>query len=209
VLISGIEFNEIVPEVLCDQRQYKFTYGEDYFHEFQKRANTIIGRRIHEHRAAWVRSYVPTANVLDYGCGYGVNAIGEPGWRGWDINHYCQERLEEHERLDPSYQEYDAVCLFDVLEHMAHPDRWLEQVKPGAFLFVVMPCWQPWTCLDRLPKWKHWKPGEHVVYASPAGVCNLLSSCHFNLLERDRTLEGRFGREDVWSFVFRKSLRSA
>ena len=202
--IGGIAFEEISHQVLLDPRETEYEYGRDYFDEYEQRAKTEFSRVLHRHRYRWVTQFVgPDTKVCDFGCGYGVNVVNHPNWLGWDVNPLCRELLGN--KCDDRYWEYDAVCLFDVLEHLSNPLEFVEKIKPGAHLFVVVPCYDSWGFLNLLPEWKHWKPGEHLLYASQLGLVGLLCNAGFEFVSSNCN-EKALGRQDVMGFVFRKPL---
>lgn len=104
------------------------------------------------------RTGVNTGRVLDIGSGYGFfrMALGEAGYEhdGLEVSEFARGvashayglttyggTLEEHWADWES--RYDAVTLFDLIEHLADPGRLLEQVafilRPGGVLGVKTP----------------------------------------------------------------------
>jgi len=208
MIIGDIPFRVLGFELIQDARDITYDYAGDYFEEFRRRASTQIGADLHHHRASLVSSHLPhNARVLDYGCGYGVNAIDRENWVGWDVNPFCQQHLKDNDAYeDPAdaFWYYDAVCLFDVLEHLQKPAELLDKLWPGALLFLTLPVWDDWSDGPQgLVDWKHWKPGEHLIYGSSTGWKKWIISQGFELLT-ENTMEVIIGREDIRTFVFKK-----
>jgi SAM-dependent methyltransferase len=89
---------------------------------------------------------LPPGKVLDIGCGDGgfLSLAAERGWTCVGVDY--EERmiaLARAKGLDATAKEFDAVVLFDVLEHATEPRDLLERVKPvlkrGGHLAVTLP----------------------------------------------------------------------
>lgn len=95
----------------------------------------------------------PNDAILEVGCGDGAFGQGFPGYVGLELNPACVQKagaagihilgqtLEDHAAGYPCA--YDAVCAFQVLEHVA---------DPGAFLAAALACL---------------RPGGHLILATP------------------------------------------
>jgi 2-polyprenyl-3-methyl-5-hydroxy-6-metoxy-1,4-benzoquinol methylase len=112
-------------------------------------------RQVREMRAC---TNLHTGRVLDIGSGYGFFrvALGEAGYEddGLEVSEFARAvasssygltthggTLDEHWEAWESH--YDAVTLFDLIEHLADPQRFLEQVaailRPGGVLGIKTP----------------------------------------------------------------------
>lgn len=130
-------------------------------------------------------------SILDVGCGKGD--FVDAGLRaGWDIHgiELAQPAVEIAQgfglpvkRLDffsPSIKpsSYDIVTLFEVLEHLPDPIKFLRHaayvVKPGGLVYLTTP---NFDCLDRLILGMAWPVihREHLTYFTPQ---ILLSAIH-------------------------------
>jgi 2-polyprenyl-3-methyl-5-hydroxy-6-metoxy-1,4-benzoquinol methylase len=129
--------------------------------------------------------------MLDVGCstGFVVEAARQRGWDavGLDLNPSAVEfgrsrgldlrgvALEDAE-FEPA--SFDAVCLFDVLEHLLDPVRTLRAcvrlVRPGGILFLYVPNYDSASRL-LMGKDAHfiW-PTHHLNYYTPTTIQDLL-----------------------------------
>ena len=57
--------------------------------------------------------------------------------------------------------------------------------------------------LDRVPKSKHFKPGEHLYYFSEKGLLKWMEVYGFEVMEKN-TFEKLAGRNRIYSYAFRK-----
>ena len=214
MVIAGIPFHELASEALLDIRgPDESVYGDNYFENYKQRAATDMGREIHRFRKAYVECLLPEGRILDYGCGYGELVVrdrldtapnAEPRWWGYDLMDKSMSRLRERADREPRISEYAAVCLFDVLEHIADPAAWLAPAKAGTRLFTTIPCWPTrHDGFQGIKQWRHWKPGEHVLYVTDKGLIAFMKSIGWQLLDIN-IYEQYLGREDVRSFCFGK-----
>lgn len=135
----------------------------------------------------------PSARVLEVGAGQGAWAVRLA--RAYDYTGIeadevaaatARQRLEaagvphrlhvtryEDAPLDPPY---DAVCAFEVLEHLEHDDEaaaaWLDLLAPGGRLVLSVPAWQ-----DKFGTWDH-RVGHYRRY-SPSELDTLLRRTGF------------------------------
>jgi len=129
--------------------------------------------------------------MLDVGCstGFVVEAARDRGWEavGLDLNpsavEYGRRRgLDLHAVAleDAGFEpaSFDAVCLFDVLEHLIEPVRTLRAcarlVKPGGIVFLYVPNYDSASRLlmgrDAHFIW----PTHHLNYYTPVTIRDLL-----------------------------------
>lgn len=129
--------------------------------------------------------------LLDVGCSAGLFGELARG-AGWDVlgiepSQWLAERARERlggavlcarfedATLDPG--SFDAVCLWDVLEHVSDPGAFLakaaQSLRPGGVLALNVPNLQSWIARALGRRWPLLLP-EHLFFFSPASLRLLL-----------------------------------
>jgi 2-polyprenyl-3-methyl-5-hydroxy-6-metoxy-1,4-benzoquinol methylase len=166
----------------------------------------------------WIARFVrPRGALLDVGANYGhflhqaqqrFEAIGfEPSATvvAWGREH-LGVALEQGsiETDNPAYLgRFDAVTMFDVIEHLPDPRGALERcrryLEPGGHLFITTP--DTGALVARLlgTHWYYIDIVEHISLFSAANLTQLLGECGFRVVER-RT----FGRTYRLSYIERR-----
>jgi SAM-dependent methyltransferase len=161
--------------------------------------------------------------VLDAGCGYTLPfELPSNAWLvGLDIS---PEALAKHGRLDDTIvgdietfelpeDEFNVVLCWTVLEHLAHPDRAVENmaraVKPGGLLVVGVPnVWSMKGIFTRLTPYRfHVWFYRHVLGHADAGTPG--SGPYPTHLQREITPQGlrRLGRRSNLDCIYASSYR--
>ncbi len=138
-------------------------YGKDYFERIYDASRE--GRIISEARAELLLTKDPSIRrVLDVGCGFGdvLEFLEMKGVKvaGVDISQHALERARkkisgELNQLDVVSQplpfsdaSFDAVTLFDLVEHISAPDQLFAEVyrvlHPGGLVCITTPNQQGW-----------------------------------------------------------------
>ncbi len=186
-----------------------------YEAESKRRARTAAA-----HLRTVSRYVAPPGDILDIGCASGLflKAAADFGWRVTGIepseglsgkartllgeNAAVHAGTLENCRLAP--ESFDAVSLFDVLEHVPDPLSFLARcaalLKPGGWLFLNVPDLDSWESRILGPRWPLLLP-EHLNYFTR----DSLRRCG---TRAGLTLE-RFGRRPAWFSVEYVSYRLA
>lgn len=199
-----MKFDRINSECFLHQCNWSVEYGPDYFKEYQFRYDTNIGQRLNKFRKSYVECFSTDGDILDYGTGYGGLVTSDPlnRWYGFDINPLTADRLGS--RFSEDWQSFPNISFFDVLEHFEDPRPMLKEIKTGVRLFITIPLWNgDWNTKDGLRDWKHWRPGEHYLYASCYGFEKMMEDESFQLIDKNQ-IETSLGREDSYTFAYQK-----
>ncbi|NBB95760.1 MAG: methyltransferase domain-containing protein [Planctomycetes bacterium] len=163
-------------------------YSESYFSGTEYRdylADERAHRRNFRRRLRTLRRYVSGGRLLEVGCAYGLfldEAREHFHVAGIDVcqwpNDYAREALgvevatgeflDQPEPLQP----YDAVCMWDTLEHLPHPVRAIERaaawLAPGGVLAVTTNDVGSLVACVRGRRWRQVHPPTHRWYFSRA-----------------------------------------
>ncbi len=159
-------------------------------------------------RLALVERHLPRgASILDYGCGSWAfvkcaQRAGHPV-KGYEIIPAARAWLERRGLYSEAVESFDAVCAWDVIEHLVRPRDLVRRVK-GLF-FASLPVFQD---LSEIRASKHYKPGEHLFYWTEAGFVAFLAEHGFELLERS-SHEVDAGRDSIGAFAFARTARAS
>jgi hypothetical protein len=180
-------------------------YDADYFAKYVGYAATPLGRALTAARCDLVERYHRGA-LVDVGIGAGSFIAARRRRRqityGWDVNPVALAWLDERRLLvDPHVIPFDAMSLWDALEHVADFRRLLANVR--QWLFVSLPIFSDDAHVLRS---KHFRRDEHYWYFTRDGLVAVLGTFGFALVEESR-LETELGREDIGTFVFRRAPR--
>lgn len=144
----------------------------------------------------FVKRHLPAGSrVLDVGCGDGWLAEALPEWEWYGVEPDSVLRakaLAKGMRAVPGRAEempfpdgnFDAVCLFDVLEHLPEECAALEEarrvLRPGRLLFVSVPLYpELWSVHDeKCGHYRRYRKGEAVSLLEKKGF-RLLGKRYF------------------------------
>jgi Methyltransferase domain len=177
-------------------------YDQDYFDSFDRNAHTALGRALMRARFEFVERHYRGA-LVDVGIGSGAfvemrNQHGRTTY-GYDVNPAGIAWLEERQLLvDPYLVAFDAMTLWDVLEHIPDFRPLLANVR--EWLFLSLPIFRD---AEHALRSKHFKPDEHCWYFTRDGLVFAMKWCGFVLVSESR-IETELGREDIGTFAFRR-----
>lgn len=177
-------------------------YGDEYFERYERLKGDPLNEALMAHRVDLVQRYAPDGVLVDVGIGAGtfleaLHAVGRPAY-GFDVNPRGVAWLEERGLYrDPYDTDVDVMTLWDVLEHVPHPDDLLAGV---GLVLCSLPIFEG---PDHALASKHFKPGEHCWYWTRNGLIRWMALRGFWCVHHDAQ-ESVIGREDIESFVFRR-----
>ncbi len=203
----------------CRQRQVAYQsdikkisvkYDAAYLANYQRPeySNSEIARAVTRGRCALVKRHIEKGtNVFDIGACTGAfmrAATAEGYWLfGFDVIPEVVSRLKEENRYTEDVTKFEAITMWDSIEHMRDPDgSWLSKIKKDAHLFISVPIMPD---IESVRSSKHYKPGEHLYYWTQEGFINWMALYGFALVEVSDH-EVKAGRQDIGAFVFKKSL---
>jgi 2-polyprenyl-3-methyl-5-hydroxy-6-metoxy-1,4-benzoquinol methylase len=190
-----------------DMHSGRVPYDAKYLEKCAAYDGSSIAKAVNSGRVALLaRNLAEGATVLDIGAGSGAfvrdaSALGFNA-HGFDVIPEVADRLRADGKFSDDVAAFDAVTMWDAIEHMDNPETWLSRIAKGARLFVSVPVF---TDLKRIRESKHYRPGEHLYYWTAQGFTDWMALYGFRLLETS-THETDAGRESIVAFAFIKDL---
>lgn len=183
-----------------DMTAGRVAYDSAYLAKFEA-YDPQIAAAVNTGRCAMLARHLPKgASVLDVGAGDGafVRAAGMAGFDayGMDPIPKAAEALRNAGVYADDPSQFDAVTLWDTIEHLDNPGSILWHVD--SFLFVSLPVFDDFS---EIRASKHYRPGEHLFYFTIDGFISWAALYGFRLLERSAH-EVEAGRESVGAFAF-------
>ena len=93
-------------------------------------------------------------------------------------------------------RDFDAVCMWHVLEHATDPLALLrgarERLRPGGRLVLEVPNIDSVGAQMRGGRWAHLDPGAHVCHFTPASLTAALAAAGFEVVELETLVEGYY-----------------
>ncbi len=190
----------------ADMRAGRVEYGEDYFQKVCAYEGSEIARAVNVGRCQLLeRHLAPGARVLDWGAGSGafMRVARTVGFEvhGFDVIEETERWLRAVGWYSCNPVLFDALTVWDVLEHLENPAELLAQVHPWGKVFVSIPVF---TDLRRIRASRHYRPGEHLYYWTADGFVQWMVGQGFRLLETSDH-EVRAGRDSIAAFAFRRA----
>ena len=200
----GLVFRDPTPtlgETKAFYREQYFSSDSELSHGYENYAELAAPiRKLSRRKLAYMARRLSPGRVLDVGAAYGLflDEALRAGWRaeGVEISAHAaavarrltgapvhEGPLEEVSLRSASF---DAVTLWDVLEHAAEIKpfcgRVREVLKPGGYVFVTVP--NVASSLAQLmgPRWFGYAKIEHVTYYSPATLRMALAQSGLDFL---------------------------
>lgn len=201
-------------------------YERDYF-TGQEYANYEADRRFrHKNfscRLRDVRRFVPGGRLLELGCAFGdFLAMAAPFFdaRGIDISRFAVKKAQQWGRNaqqgdfllapDPAVT-YDAICLWDTLEHLSDPAAVVEKaarwLAPGGALFITTGDIDSAVARWRGDRWRLIHPPSHLFYFSEKTVGRLIQRAGLEKTEA-RSVGFYRGLRSMVSETLRRSFPS-
>jgi Methyltransferase domain len=180
-------------------------YDQDYFDSFDRNARTELGRALMQARCNFVEQHY-RGPLIDVGIGSGAfieaRRARQRTTYGYDVNPAGLAWLEQRMLLvDPHLVSFDAVTLWDVLEHIPDFQSLLANVKD--WVFASLPIFRD---AEHALCSKHFKPDEHFWYFTRDGLVDAMKLCGFAQVS-ESNVETELGREDIGTFAFRREWR--
>lgn len=176
-----------------------FVYDQSYFDKYQAYAKTEIGVQLNLTRAAFVKSHY-AGEVVDIGIGSGQFIRTHGQAKGYDVNPAGKAWLETKQLWHDVYagEICEALTFWDSLEHIKNIEAVVR--RASKFVFTSLPIFK--DC-EHILRSKHYRKDEHYWYFTHDGIINWFGEQGFELIG-SAGFEQDFGREDIWTYAFRR-----
>lgn len=190
-----------------NMRRGRVAYDAKYLAVYDAYAANAVSQVLNAARVQMVARHAAAgARVLDVGAAAGVfvRAARSAGFRakGFDVIPEAVARLRASSLYADDPSEFDALTLWDSLEHMDDPGAFVSRAAPKSLVCVAVPIFDD---LARVRESKHFKPGEHLYYWTRSGFVSWMALYGFRLLE-ESFHEVEAGRESIGAFAFVRDL---
>jgi SAM-dependent methyltransferase len=189
-------------------------YGQDYHASIEKAGETQLARRWKRHRDT-VLSFKDAGSILDIGCGSGafLQTLKGPAWRlyGVEMSELVAGRAKVQtggeifvgDPLDAPFLEesFDVITCFHLLEHVYEPLRLLKRIrtwlKPGGFLYVILPNIDSWEAKIFRSYWYGLELPRHLFHFSPVSLAEAMDSAQLTTIQLHTLLEDSFSEHSI------------
>jgi 2-polyprenyl-3-methyl-5-hydroxy-6-metoxy-1,4-benzoquinol methylase len=173
--------------------------GEEY-HNYL--ADKDVAQRNFRSRLRVLKSYTSLARhrrLFEVGCAYGffleVAKTSFESVQGVDVSaaavSYAKGTLgldatcSDLLQYDFAGREIDVACMWDTIEHLAHPDQFVaklaDRMKAGALIAVTTGDFGSLNARIRRTKWRLMHPPSHAHYFSIASMSTMLNRFGFDV----------------------------
>ncbi len=188
----------------CHQCRNAFTYPEPadmraYYPSSYYHAPGLLGRvrefvfsRAQRRRLKWVKDLVATpARICDVGSGAGrlSAAFTQLGFHIENIDPYYSGTASSVRRsvfLRTPLRRLDGVLFWESLEHVAHPEAYLQKayqiLSPGGYLFVEYPRFSGYESRLFGRHWLHLDMPRHLVHFRDIGLAEAVRKQGFDIV---------------------------
>ncbi len=200
----GLIFIDPVPSPLSIQKHYSENYFKTWNPDGAGQANVRSAKlQTFQQWLEIIEGYTPAGTVLDIGCamGFFLEIAQMRGWQayGVEVSDYAASLAREQfaDRIITgtlsaarfSHEFFDAITMFDVIEHISSPKEFLREVfrlaKVGAIIALTTADTASLSHALMGKHWPHFKP-EHLNYFSGANLALALTQAGFRVLEIQR-----------------------
>lgn len=161
-------------------------YNMEYYRKYENYALTPLGQEINQLRWGTIKKYLNGSGlILDWGCGSGsFLRHSYNGYRtfGYDVNRYSPYKDKSIVAFG-----YDAVTMWDVVEHMEYPSEFISDLNTRLLVLLTPDA----TALNgKFEGWRHYRPDEHQHYFTKESIARFMERSGYKIREMNHD-EGR------------------
>jgi SAM-dependent methyltransferase len=187
------------PVDACDLYDGDYFNGQEYL---DYEADEAFFKRNFRKRLSEILTRAPDGRLLEIGAAYGFFldlARAHFDVLGFEVNQQAVRHAREVFNLDVRSDDFleadesavggkvDVTVMWDVIEHLEHPDRFLAHVaelsKPGAWLYLTTGDIGSRLARWRGRKWRLIHPPSHLHYFDRSTITRLLANHGFQVTD--------------------------
>lgn len=134
-------------------------------------------------RKKWVEDRINIEMAFDYGAGL------QPYYKNIECNKQplgiWDKYVEPYTKFElKNYMKAETIMLYDVIEHIYDVHSFL-QILPQTNLIMSIPCvpYSNFNSMDQIKTWRHFRAGEHLLYANKEGIFDILQETGWNIID--------------------------
>lgn len=187
-------------QMLDEDKTPEYEYTKSYFINSKYKDNSALEKE-HTRRKNLVKKYLKQGTLLDYGCATGefVHYVSDAYYaEGCDISKDAIEiagkkykdlsgRFWHISELGNVDRRYDAVCLWDAIEHISDPCHVMRKisnlVKDGGCIFISTPDIGALSARILKRRWPFMTPPEHLCFFSRESMYRMAGMLDMDVAE--------------------------
>ena len=201
----SLRFTQDVPDEVSIGRYYQSTDYISHTNTSKGLVNQLYQKvrtfTLQQKAGLIISKTTQKGSLLDIGAGVGafLHAMKQKGWtvRGIEPDAGAREQARKMYSLDLENtdilhqlepQQYDAITLWHVLEHVhqLHPyvERLKSLLKPGGRIFIAVPNYEAADAGIYKPFWAAYDVPRHLYHFTPRSMETLMKIHGLNLIEK-------------------------
>jgi SAM-dependent methyltransferase len=199
-----------------------FHYGQGYHKSIESAGENEPARRWKRHLNT-VLNLKPQGSILDVGCSSGafLRTLRDSPWElhGIEISEQEAERARISagakvfvgDPLDAPFgpESFDVITCFHLLEHVYQPVELLKRIqtwlKPGGFLYVILPNIDSWEASLFRSYWYGLELPRHLFHFSPSSLERAARVAQMRTVRLHTLLEDSFSEHSL-HYIFQNML---
>ena len=183
----------------------EFEYSKEYWDKYIAYEKNEVSTPLNNFRKSITQKYA--YNIMDVGIGSGlfIKTVSARKKFGYDINRYAIQWLKAANIYHDPFKNDNSIIngwtFWDSIEHMENPSDIISVIPHQAVLIFSLPIFDK---IEKVQMSKHYRPNEHLYYFTTNGFIKFLEDSDCTVIEI-RTDETKIGRENILTFVARKS----
>lgn len=192
----------VFADMALSEDEVRRIYGASYF-EGGEYADYLADKPVLQQnfarRIETLVRYAPAGRLFEIGSAYGFFLeLALERWQaaGIDISEEAVDHARNHLGLDVRCGEfleadlghaaYDVFCMWDTIEHLREPDRYIAKIgghlRPGGCLALTTGDIGSWSARVQGRRWRLIHPPTHLSYFSIPTLTRLLGCCGFEVV---------------------------